>query len=303
MPPLTLHAFGEMAAHVFASAPSGQSTSDSLELGPVEITAGGGSTLVCQQVAAFGHRVRLDAMVGRDQLGSWLLGELEPLNIECPTPVRCGVRSTRTLVLQSDSGTHQIMHELSDGDPSQFVPAAHTVKDCRFVYAPGFPGFEPLLAALASTGVETVVDLGYRPWLVDPDIYRARVLDLAQFATVGLLSAEGLTNDQRQALMADLAAAGPRIVMATIGRHGAWVQANGGRARHVGSVACQPVNTLGAGDAFTAGLIVGLTEGLDPFESTALACTTAAAVISMFPAVPSRADVEALRSADQTHCP
>ena len=296
MQPLTLHAFGELAAHIFAARPPAQATNDVLELGRIEMTVGGGSTLVCQQVAALGHRVRLDAMVGHDSLGSWLLAELHDLGIECPEPLRNGARSTRTLVLHASSGSHAIVHEPSDADRSRFTVAARAVTGCRFAYAPGFPGFEPVLEAMSAAGVETVVDLGYRPWLVDPDTYRTEVLRRAQFATVGLLSADGLDDSQRERLMVDVAAAGSRVVVATLGPRGAWVLADGGPIRHVSAVACKPVNTLGAGDAFAAGFIVGLAEGLDPVAATGLACATAAAVITMFPSLPNRADVDAMRS-------
>jgi ribokinase len=301
----TLRAFGELAAHVFAPLPPATPVADTLRLGRVEITLGGGSALVCQQIAALGHRTRLDAMVGDDLLGGWLLSELARHGVDCPAPIRSGARSTRTLILHVASGTHDVTHEPSDGSPAEFAPAASRVSgsDCRFAYAPGFPGFEPVLAALAKTGVPTVVDLGYRPWLTDPDNYRREVLARARFATVCLLSGDGLDAAQRAALMTEAAGQGSRVVVATMGRHGVDVLDSTCRIRHVPAVPCRPVNTLGAGDSFAAGLIVALAEGREPVDAAGYACATAAAVISMFPVLPSRADVDAYRSAEQAHVP
>nr|BFE56504.1 sugar kinase [Dactylosporangium thailandense] len=301
----TLHAFGELAAHVFAPFPAASPAVDTLRLGRVEITLGGGSALVCQQVTALGHRTRLDAMVGNDLLGGWLLGELARHGIDCPAPIRSGARSTRTLILHAASGTHDITHEPSDGSPAEFAQAAAQVfgSDSQFAYAPGFPGFEPVLAALAATGVTTVVDLGYRPWLTDPDNYRREVLARARFATVCLLSADGLDPAQRNSLMAEAAGQGARVVVATMGRHGVYVLAGTDCIRHVPAVPCRPVNTLGAGDSFAAGLIVALAEGREPVDAAVYACATAAAVISMFPVLPSRADVDTYRSAEQSRFP
>lgn len=301
----TLRAFGELAAHIFAPLPAAAPVVDILRLGRVEITLGGGSALVCQQVAALGHRTRLEAMVGDDVLGGWLLGELARQRIDCPDPIRSGTRSTRTLTLHAASGTHDITHEPSDGSPAEFVPAAARVSasDCQFAYSPGFPGFEPVLEALAATGVTTVVDLGYRPWLTNPDNYQREVLARARFATVCLLSGDGLDPSQRQRLMAEAAGQGSRVVVATTGPNGGYVLDEMGRIRHVPAVPCRPVNTLGAGDSFTAGLIVALAEGREPADAVAYACATAAAVISMFPVVPDRADVEAYRSAEQARIP
>ncbi len=301
----TLRAFGELAAHIFAPCPAAAPAVDTLRLGRVEITLGGGSALVCQQVVALGHRTRLDAMVGDDLLGGWLLGELARQGVDCPAPIRSGARSTRTLTLHAALGTHDITHEPSDGSPAEFAPAAARVfgSDCRFAYAPGFPGFEPVLEALAATGVATVVDLGYRPWLTDPDNYRREVLARARFATVSLLSGYGLDSAQRDRLMAEAAGQGSQVVVATMGRHGVYVLDGTGRIRHVPAVQCRPVNTLGAGDSFAAGLIVALAEGREPVDAAGYACATAAAVISMFPVLPGRADVDAYRSAEQARVP
>lgn len=301
----TVRAFGQLAAHVFAAFPTAAPAVDALRLGHIEITLGGGSALVCQQVAALGHRTCLDAMVGDDPLGGWLLGELSRRGVDCPSPIRSGARSTRTLTLHARSGAHDITHEPSEGDPAQFAPAAARVagQDCRFAYAPGFPGFEPVLEALAATGVETVVDLGYRPWLTDPDKYRREVLARARFATVCLLSADGLGPAQRDRLMIETAGQGSRVVVATMGRHGAYVLDGSGQIQHLAAVPCQPLNTLGAGDSFAAGLIVALAEGHEPAEAADYACATAAAVISMFPVLPGRADVDAYRSAEKAHLP
>ncbi len=300
----TVCAFGELAAHIFAPLPATPET-DTLRCGRVEVTLGGGSALVCQQVAALGHRVRLDPMVGHDPLGTWLLDELGRLGVDCPSPLRSGSRTTRTVVLHTPSGAHDITHEPSDGQPALFAAAVGRLSagDCNFAYVPGFPGFEPVLEALASSGVDSVVDLGYRPWLADRDRYRREVLARAKFVSICLLSADSLTAVERERLMSDAADQGARVVVATWGQYGAWVLAGNRPIRHVPATPCLPVNTLGAGDAFAAGLIVGLAEGRDLVGAVRYASATAAAVISMFPILPGRAEVDALGSAEQARLP
>jgi sugar/nucleoside kinase (ribokinase family) len=84
-----------------------------------------------------------------------------------------------------------------------------------------------------------------------------------------------------------------RQPLATRGARGAGLSTGSGLWT-TPAVPCEPVNTLGAGDAFTAGLIAGLADGSAPETAVEFANAVAAARIEMFPAFPERADVAAL---------
>lgn len=296
----TLTAFGELAAHVSASFPVSIPKTDNLRMGAVEVTLGGGSVLVCQQLARLGHAVRIYAMAGRDALGGWLIAELRAHGVDCAGAVISGARTTRTLVLHHPTGTHDIVHEPSDADPGEFRAAAAMLApaDQRFAYVPGFPGFEPVLEAVRRASVPAVADLGYRPWLNDVRRYREEVLSRAGLVSVCLLTGDRLNRADQVSMLRAAAARGPRLVVMTLGPLGAITLA-GEDVLHVPAVPCRPVNTLGAGDAFASGLIAGLAEGRPTGQAMWLGNATAAAVISMFPKLPSRHDVDLLASRQQ----
>lgn len=294
---LSVVAFGELAAHVFGAFPSRPPASDTLRLGRVHLTLGGGSALVCQQLARLGHPVALQAMAGDDEVGTWLVSEVKARGVRCETPLRIGIRTGRTLVLHDTSGHHDIVHEPSDGTPGLLVAKVPDVwpDGVPYAYCPGFPGFEPVLEALARASAPIAVDLGYRPWLADPASYRASVLARAPYCHVCLLSGDGLARDQQARMMREASGAGASLVVLTLGADGSLILV-GGEVVHVDAVPCSPVNTLGAGDALAAGLLAGLVEGREPAEALALGNATAAAVISAFPTLPDRVCVDRLNS-------
>lgn len=303
-PRYTLTAFGELAAHVSAPFPVSALRADSLRIGTVELTLGGGSVLVCQQLARLGHDARVYAMAGRDGLGDWLLAELRVSGVDLAGTVISGTRTTRTLVLHHPAGAHEIVHEPSDGNPAEFSAAAATLAraDQQFAYVPGFPGFEPVLEWLGRSGVPVVADIGYRPWLDDMRRYRDEVLSRAGLVSVCLLTGDRMNRTDQVSLLRAAAAQGPRLVVMTLGPLGAMTLADDDVV-HVPAVPCRPVNTLGAGDAFASGLIAGLAEGLPTAEAMRMGNATAAAVISMFPALPRRHDIDLLTSRQEAGGP
>ena len=94
-----------------------------------------------------------------------------------------------------------------------------------------------------------------------------------------------------------LLARGVRNVIITLGAQGALVK-NAQLTEHVPAVDAGPVvETTGAGDAFTGGLAIGISEGLDIVAATRLGCATAGISVTRHgtaPAMPTRAEVDAL---------
>ncbi|MGJ4993957.1 ribokinase [Bradyrhizobium sp. HKCCYLS3077] len=100
-----------------------------------------------------------------------------------------------------------------------------------------------------------------------------------------------------QALAEAIMARGPAIVVVTLGRGGAVFCRSGQPPFHQPSFSVVAVDTLGAGDAFAAGLAVSLAEGQSPENAMAFASACGAILAStwgVFDAFPDRAAVEAL---------
>lgn len=100
-----------------------------------------------------------------------------------------------------------------------------------------------------------------------------------------------------EALAGALLARGPDLVVVTLGASGALAFAAGRPALVQPAFPVAAVDTLGAGDAFTAGLAVGLAGGRPLPEALRLAAACGACVVrhkGVFDALPDRAAVAAL---------
>ena len=131
------------------------------------------------------------------------------------------------------------------------------------------------------------------------DIVKLSEEELALLYGSGCSSAEGATR---------ILAEGPALVLVTLGSRGVYYAARLAEGNVSGTVACIPVrvvDTTGAGDSFTGGLLYRLTRRPDPLACTrqeleadltfanavASVCVTRRGAI---PALPDRAEVERL---------
>jgi fructokinase len=176
-------------------------------------------------------------------------------------------------------------------------------------HADGRAAMRELAAAAAERGCTVSFDVNYREDLV-PDGERDDVLGAVReivavsdvaFASDEDVAATGLSSREGEALGRDLLDRGPHTAVVTLGAAGAVVTSGSGApwgertARHDG-FAVDAVDTTGAGDAFTAGLIARLAAG-DADLDDAVAFANATAALSVrerggMTALPSKARVE-----------
>jgi fructokinase len=133
------------------------------------------------------------------------------------------------------------------------------------VSEPGAAVVEEYLAAVSPRATISI-DPNVRPLLVHPEVYRARLAHWCGLADILRLSEDDLelllpgTPPERACDIWH--AAGARLVVITLGADGALASLDGERLR-VPAVATRVVDTVGAGDSFTAGLLHYLgTRGL-----------------------------------------
>ena len=116
----------------------------------------------------------------------------------------------------------------------------------------GVPGRRPLARATIS------IDPNVRPLLVRPEVYRARLAHWCALADILRLSEDDLElllpGTPPEQACDTWHAAGVRLVVITLGAGGALASLDGERLR-VPAVATRVVDTVGAGDSFTAGLL------------------------------------------------
>ncbi|MDH3983238.1 MAG: ribokinase [Gammaproteobacteria bacterium] len=106
-----------------------------------------------------------------------------------------------------------------------------------------------------------------------------------------------IVNETEAAWYGDTLSACSGLVATTYGSRGASIRKGGALIAEAEPPAVTAVDTVGAGDAFTAALTVALVEGQEPPEALRFACAAGAAAATRpgaQPSLPTRAEVEAL---------
>jgi fructokinase len=153
--------------------------------------------------------------------------------------------------------------------PTGPVRAVH-VGSLALVREPAAAAYEGLIGRARARGVAVSLDPNIRPeHITDADGHRARLQRLAALADVVKLSRADLAwiapGVSEADYAAGLLAAGTSLVVVTVGGAGAAAYGRAVAAR-CPAEPVQLVDTVGAGDAFMAGLLAGLWEAnrLDP---------------------------------------
>lgn len=246
--------------------------------------------LVCIQLAALDHRTQLVPLVADDELGRFLVSGLEATAVEVPAVVVDGARTARSVTQTGRDGAHDTTYSAPDSDPQSLQPELSRASEGAYAYVPAYPGYDGLLEAASRMSTPLVVDLGYKPLVYDFPRLAREAVDRSRWAQVAVVPCAALDDATTAQLAQAVAEAGPELTVVTRGARGAGLWTGSGLWT-TSAIRCEPVNTLGAGDAFTAGLIAGLADGSAPETAVQFANAVAAARIEMFPAFPERADV------------
>lgn len=271
--------------------------------------AGGAPFNVATHLAQLGVSVSLISAVGRDAMGDEILEVAghKNVNVEFVSRVRIGL-PTGTVIATVDAkgnATYELVHPVA-WDEIQVPPAAlAAVAQARgFTYG-SLAGRSPynlrqMERLLAIKGPMKFFDVNLRPPFVDPPLVLelARSADviklndgevgrLASFIRTGEAKAETPRGAEAVAKACAVLAEKtnvPRICV-TLAEDGAafW---NQGELIAVGAPKVVVKDTVGAGDAFMAGLMIGLTRGINPRTVLENACRLGAFVASHYGATP-----------------
>lgn len=177
--------------------------------------------------------------------------------------------------------------------------AAMTLAQCEIADAPIIEAFRTARAGGARTllNPSPLRALDQRVW-DSTSILVVNAVEAAQLASQVGRSWAGLapaTWNEASAIANHLLARGPEMVVVTLGTVGALAQRRGMRAVCQEAFPVDSVDTLGAGDAFTAGLAVSLGEGRTLEDSLRRACACGAMVArqpGVFTALPTADELE-----------
>ncbi|MEU9918536.1 carbohydrate kinase [Streptomyces sp. NPDC051001] len=284
--------------------------------GPRRRHPGGSPANVALGLGRLGHPVRLATRVGHDDYGRLVREHLESSGVElAPGSVVDAATSTATAVLDRAGAAKYdfditwalsvaVEESLREGPPAH----AHTGSIATALA----PGADQVLNALHALRTSATVsyDPNVRPALLrSSEEERERVEELVALSDVVKASEEDLAwlhpGEDPNRTAARWARSGPALVVLTLGADGARAWWRYGY-QDITPIPAQVVDTVGAGDAFMAGLVsrllhVGLLGGgPGPEAVTARAALRAATDTDRLPQVLDEALTAAARAAALT---
>ena len=262
MSPRRITVLGECVADAFTEPAD---TANELAL---RVLPGGGPANTAVSLARLGTPARFLARLSGDVFGRLFRTRLEASGVDLAYAVAAGEPSTLAVAeldelgqaafsfhAQNTADWQWTAEELARVDLSE-TACVHT-GSLALVQQPGAAVVEDFLVAAAPHATISI-DPNVRPLLVDPDVYRARLAHWCALADVLRLSEDDLAlllPDTPPEKACDIwHTAGARLVVITRGAEGALASLDGERIQ-VPAVATQVVDTVGAGDSFTAGLL------------------------------------------------
>lgn len=274
----------------------------------------GGSPLnVAVGLAAAGHPVRLASELGDDLFGALLRDHLHAYGVATADLARSDATSLAFARLDAAgrAGYHFRFGWTWLGTPDLGGLICLHTGSLAAVTDPGARAVGEVVAAARARGIAVSYDPNVRPALMgSPELLRGRVERLVGLADIVKVSDEDLgwlyPGEPDLAVAGRWSRLGPALVVVTRGAQGAVALRSDGYA-----VGCTPpdmvvVDSVGAGDAFTAGLLARLASAgalagppaaladLDPGivdEAVRWAAATAAAVCTHRGAAPGKADL------------
>ncbi len=283
--------------------------------GTMTMTMAGAESNVAIGLARLGHSVRWGGRVGADEVGAFILRTLRAESVAINTVAVDALRPTGLMLAErriADISRVSYYRAGSAGSALAPADAAACLADTpRILHLTGITPALSVSAAAAvmtaiglarSAGVLVSVDVNYRSNLWSQPEARPVLSELVRLADIVIASENELalvaTDRPESAAFEELAACGVGQLVVKRGERGASVWHAGG-AHHAAAVPVAVLDTIGAGDAFTAGYLSGVLDGLSPELALHRGTVTAAfavASIGDWEGLPTRSELALLAS-------
>lgn len=244
----------------------------------ISASAAGAEMNVAVGLARLGHDAAWIGVLGEDPPGDLIARTLRAEGVDISAVRRdAGAPTAVMLVDQPPALSAVVTYHRRDSAGSRVGVAdveRAGLSGARILHLSGITpalsdsAHDAFVAALASArenGVIVSIDVNYRAKLWSRDTARAVLTGLARQADLVIASEDELdlvsAAGSERGRIDDLLGATPREVIVKRGRHGAEVFAPG-RAVASPAFPVTEVNSIGAGDAFTAGYLSGLLDDL-----------------------------------------
>lgn len=278
---------------------------------------GGAESNVAIGVVKLGHRAGWVSRLGDDVFGRIILGEVQGYGVDTsrvrvspgePTAIYFKDRSNvgdRTVVYyrKGSAMSHMKPHEL-DADYIAQARILHISGITLAISESSRRTAHRAIQIAKDHGVLVSFDPNYRPALWSVAHAKAAYRGIVPFADIVITTEEeapllrtGLKESSVEQVLDALADAGPGAVYVKLGEAGAAYNVKGQTGRVPGVRVPEVVDSVGAGDAFAAGVLVGHLEGLGPVEIVQLANAMGASAVTSLgdtDGVPDRAGINAM---------
>jgi 2-dehydro-3-deoxygluconokinase len=249
--------------------------------GTLTMTMAGAESNVAIGLARLGHTVRWGGRVGTDEVGAFILRTLRAESVAVDAVMVDAERSTGLMLAErrvADVSRVSYYRAGSAGSALAAEDAAACLADVpRILHVTGItPALSPSAAEAVATAVRLAlhagalvsVDVNYRSRLWTPQEARPVLSELVRGAHIVIASEDELglvvTEPADESAAADeLAASGVSHLVIKRGARGATVW-HDAVAHHAAAIPVTVLDTVGAGDAFTAGYLSGVLDGLSP---------------------------------------
>jgi sugar/nucleoside kinase (ribokinase family) len=241
-----------------------------------ELVLGGSGGIFAAGAAKLGLETAMVACVGTDALGTAMIEALQQAGVDTSAVIRTADAATGISVALARPGDRAILTapgalarlRAEDVPPELLARARHVHVSSPFLQE----GLHPGLRALADGARSSSLDTGWDPreeWSVPLDAF-----DVLLPNSEEALRLAGRTDGDVEAAARELAARGPTVVV-KLGAEGALATA-GDEIVRVAGTPVEPVDSIGAGDAFDAGFLAARLNGDNLAEALALGCACGA---------------------------
>lgn len=259
--PLSLCVVGSVNLDIIATTDRLPTAGETVGGGVLSYQPGGKGGNQAAAAARLGADVRMVAAIGGDDAGERVLAAMDAAGVQTDSIQRVSEATGTALIVVDADGQNQIA----------VCPGANSVLDLSEVE---FGPDEVVLCQL-ETSLEIAVEAACRtqgffainasPSQPIPDELRDRC-DLV------------IVNETEAEQMPELASA--KVLVITYGSEGATLLRDGRKVASAPSPQVEVVNTVGAGDAFCAAMVLALTAGESDEEALRLACAVGADAVT-----------------------
>ena len=253
----------------------------------------------CAQLSRDNHEIALVSAVGDDDLGAAALASIDQTNVKTEYISTVAHTTGQVIVTIDSSGSprYEIAADVAwdylAGSDALAKAAASAHAICFGTLAQRSPTSQAVIqqtVSATSRDCLRVLDINLRPTMNDPQIFQqsleiANVLKLSDEELATLTQQFDLTGDCESQLGKLQQRFNLAAIAYTRGEQGAMLL-RGNEISHCPGVSVNVFDTVGAGDAFTAALVLGLLEKQSLDEINERACRIAAFVCSQNGATP-----------------